>query len=85
MLAMSEAAINFSFDPVCPFAWMTSKWFRTVQGIPPSRRRSRRLARGKTRSLKRERDIVSFSAVHQGIQARDRVGACRLVVSSGVG
>jgi 2-hydroxychromene-2-carboxylate isomerase len=26
-----RADINFYFDPVCPFAWMTSKWVRQVQ------------------------------------------------------
>ncbi len=28
---MDETDIRFYFDPVCPFAWMTSKWVRQVQ------------------------------------------------------
>ena len=32
-MASDDADLHFYFDPICPFAWMTSKWVRTVAAL----------------------------------------------------
>jgi predicted DsbA family dithiol-disulfide isomerase len=44
---MADTDIHFSFDPVCPFAWMTSKWVRMVAA-----QREYSASAGRARALK---------------------------------